>query len=156
MGGKVYHSRFRGKRAGRTRYLGRKHAIFQTSFTSHVLRCCARPSGAFAGFRGASRLTWQAAPRWFRRCYEQSECSKFSRRQQQGHARRAPEKYQEGSRKTLRTRGSAKDRGGKNRFDYCPFAGDAQEGRRDRKVSETNQGSREGLRCALARAPVQR
>src|SRR6266478_9146940 len=86
---------------------------------------------------GAGHLAWpQAPPRWFRRRrLEQSELRESSGEQQQGHARRTPEEHKERCRETLRPRGPAKDRGGKNRFHHRSFSGHAEKGRRDRKIS---------------------
>src|ERR1700687_2156325 len=86
---------------------GRNHAIFETSFAHNVVRHFGWHSGALSWLRGANRVAWEAPPRRFRWRLEQGERSEFSRRQQQGHARRAPEKRKEGCRETLRPRGPA-------------------------------------------------
>src|SRR5258706_8880828 len=138
MGGKVYHSGFHGKRAAATPWPGRKYAIVQTWLAPDVLGCRAWNFCTLPGLPYARRFTWQAPPRRLGRCRKWSERADASRGYQQGHARRTPKKYKKGCRKTIRPRGRAKDRGGKNRFHHGAFLGHAEKSRSHRKASQTN------------------
>src|SRR5712664_3622394 len=89
--------------------LRRNHAAFQTSFASLVVRCAAWRSGALPGPRNARPDARPAPSRRFGGCFEQSKFTEFTRRQQQGPARRAPEKHKKRCPETLRPRRAAKE-----------------------------------------------
>src|SRR6266403_2056042 len=72
---------------------GRKYAIVPTWFAPDVLGCRAWNFRPVPRLPDARPCTWQAPPRWFRRCLELSEPSDPFRGQQQGHARGAAKKH---------------------------------------------------------------